>query len=167
MKILILLLLTLPCALQAQIFRCEMKGDTYYSQIPCDDSSEAVVIEDQLMFSEHSDGVVPLPEAPVAAAEPVRTEADNLLEFVATLRKQRSGQLEQLDKDIGQLDAQLKAFGDSPEDTAQREALSERLTDLQNSRDTIAEQYDSMIVEAERRVAALTVTEPSVTGKMK
>ncbi len=166
MKRLMLLLLLLPCAVQAQIFRCEAKGDTYYSQIPCADSSEAVVIDDRRMFSEDAGVTAKPPEQPAAAPEPARTPADNLQEFVSTLRKQRSEQLEQFDRDIGHIEKQLQAIAGTPEEAQQKEALGKQLTELQTSRSSVVEQYESMITEAERRMAALMAGESPSEYKM-
>ena len=161
MKILIplLSLLLLPSALQAQIYRCAAKGDTYFSQIPCADNSETVVIEDRMMFSAPAEGAVAPSEELVTSAEAARTPADNMQEFISTLRKQRTEQLEKLDLDIGKLEAQLNAIGDTPSDTAQREAIGEQMTGLQVSRSSIVKEYESMIVEAERRLTALSAVE--------
>ena len=160
MKIFILLLLLLPVTLQAQIYRCASKGATFYSQIPCTDNAQVVVIEDHPMFSDSASGVKSKPEQESAPAKPERTQADNMQEFISTLRRQRIDQLQQLDGDIAKLRAKLNAAGDSPEEPAQQAALSKQIKDLQASRSSITEQYDSMLAEAERRVAALAAKRP-------
>lgn len=145
-------LLLSPFTVNAEIYRCESKGDTYFSQIPCNDSAEEVVIEDRHMFSNMT---VPA-EAPVAAQAQVRSSADNLKEFVETLHRQRNEEMAAVDRDISVVEAKLSASEGRPADDPERQALNEQLTALNSSRVSISDQYDSMITEAESRVAALS-----------
>lgn len=156
MKTLVLLALMLPGLVQAQIFRCETKGESYFSQIPCADNSEAVVIEDRLMFSDGAPETTAAAKEPEVQPEPVKSQAENMQDFVSTLYRQRTEQLQGIDKDIGVLADQLDSIGDDPSDSEQREALNQQLASLRESRSSIVEQYQSMIAEAERRVAALS-----------
>jgi len=156
MKILILLFVILPGISQAQIFRCQEKGEAYFSQIPCTAGSEPLVIEDQPLLSENAPETGAKSQEPPAAVERVKTQADNMREFVSTLRRQRTEQLQQIDREISAAAAQLDAAGDTPSDSEQRALLAEKLAELQTSRAAIADQYDSMISEAERRVAVLS-----------
>lgn len=156
MKTIVLLVLILPGIAQAQIFRCETKGETYFSQIPCADNSEAVVIEDRLMFSDGAPETKATEKEPEAQAEPAKSQAENMQDFVSTLYRQRTEQLQGIDKDIGVLGDRLASIGDDPSDGGEREAISQQLASLRESRGSIVEQYESMIAEAERRVAALS-----------
>lgn len=142
-----------PLGVNAEIYRCESKGDTYFSQIPCDDSAEEVVIEDRQMFSNMT---VPADPAPAAGQAQVRTTADNLKEFVETLHRQRNEEMAALDLDITSVEAQLAAAEGRPADDPERQALDEKLATLNASRISIADQYESMITEAERRVAEMS-----------
>jgi len=159
MKILVLLLL-LPVTLQAQIYRCASEGATYYSQIPCANDAQEVVIDDHPMFSESAPDSKAKPEEQPAAERRARSQADSMKEFIATLRRQRAEQLQQLDSDIAKLEAKLSAGGDPAADPAQQMASSQQLKNLLSSRSSIVEQYDSMLAEAERRVAALSTESP-------
>jgi len=151
-----LLFLFLPGLTQAQIFRCQEKGETWFSQIPCTDGSEAVVVEDQPLFSEAINESVLQPRTPLETGNPARTQAENLQEFVSTLHRQRIEQLQQIDEEISALAARLDDTGDAPEDGEQRKLLAAQLAEMQTSRSSIEEQYDSLITEAERRVVALS-----------
>jgi len=142
-----------PFTAIADIYRCESKGDTYFSQIPCNDSAEEVVIEDRHMFSSMT---VPAEAVPAAGQAQVRSSADNLKEFVETLHRQRNQEMAAVDRDITTIKAQLAASEGRPADDPERLALSEKLASLNSSRVSIADQYDSMITEAESRVAALS-----------
>lgn len=146
-------LLLWPFTVNADIYRCESKGDTYFSQIPCNDTAEEVVIEDRQMFSAMT---VPAEPAPIAGQAQVRTTADNLREFVETLHRQRSEQMAAVDRDIDAVEAQLAATEGRPADDPERQALNEKLTALNASRVSITDQYESMIAEAERRVAEMS-----------
>ena len=159
MKIFVLLLL-LPVTLQAQIYRCASQGATYYSQIPCANDAQEVVIDDHPMFSESAPDLKAEPGEQPAPAQRVRSQADSMKEFISTLRRQRTEQLQQLDSDIARLEAKLSASGDSPVDTSQQMASSQQLKNLLSSRSSIVEQYDSMLAEAERRVATLSAKSP-------
>ena len=152
-----LCLLMVPCAFGGEIYRCESKGETYFSQIPCNDQAEAVVIEDHPMFSDaaatNAEGAS---EQATARSAPVRTPADNLREFVETLNRQRNDETAQVNQDISEVEAQLAAAEGDPADDPERVALGERLAELHASRESIAGRYDSMIAEAERRVVDMT-----------
>ena len=156
MKHLAGLLLLLPCTVNAEIYRCESKGDTYFSQIPCNDQAEAVVIEDTHLFKAQM--IPPDPEAGegVPRKAQVRTPADNLREFVETLQRQRNEQMAQVDGDISSVEQQLAATEGAPADDPERLALAEKLAELNSSRASISSQYESMIAEAERRVAEMS-----------
>jgi len=159
MRGLITLLVILPGLVHAQIFRCESRGDTYYSQIPCADSSELVIIEDRPMFSESPPTAEAIPQIPPPSTAPERTPAQRLREFISTLRNQRSEQVGQIDHDIAELESRLKAEDESPSDTGQREAISGQLKELRASHSAIVAQYESLIAEAERQVSELMANE--------
>lgn len=152
MKFLAGVLLLLPFTVNAEIYRCESKGDSYFSQIPCNDNAEEVVIEDRHMFSDSTLPAGAVPEAGQPGRARVRTTADNLREFVETLHRQRSEQMATVDRDISAVEAQLAAAEGLPADDPKRMALDEKLAALNSSRVSIADQYESMITEAERRV---------------
>lgn len=151
-------LLLAPCAASAEIYRCESKGESYFSQIPCNDEAEAVVIEDRPMFSTPA-AIDTLPpsarEAAAAQPVPARTPADNLKEFVETLNRQRSEEIAQVDGKITETKAQLAVMAGRPADDPEQAALNEQLTELQASREAVSRQYDAMILEAERRVTEM------------
>jgi len=155
MKKFLLLLIMLPGLVQAQIFRCESKGETYFSQIPCADDSEAVVVDDRLMFSDGAPPAKPAESEAEAPPAPVKTQAENMQEFVLPLQRQRTEQLQQIDQDISALQAQLDALDKDKPDNPERQRLAQQLTEMQTARGSIVEQYQTMILEAERRVAAL------------
>ena len=162
---LLLPLLLAPCTASAEIYRCESKGETYFSQIPCNDEAEAVVIEDRQMFSTPA-AINTLPPSAREAAQPssvpARTPADNLKEFVETLNRQRSEEIARVDGDISSVRAQLAEAEGRPADDPEQVALDERLAELQASRESILRQYDSMIMEAERRVTEMSASSRAV-----
>jgi len=165
MKMLTLLLVVLPGVAQAQIFRCEAEGESYFSQIPCAENSQAVVIEDRLMFSEASPAAEKQNEEPEPPVERVKTQAENMQDFVSTLYRQRTEQLQEIDKNIADLESQLNKLGDVPPDDPQRQGLTSQLIENKSSRESIVDQYQSMISEAERRVAALSGKERTARGQ--
>jgi len=166
MKKFILLVMMLPGLVQAQVFRCESRGETYFSQIPCADDSEAVLIEDRMMFSEAAPQTKPAEKEPEAPVAPVKTQAQNMQEFVLTLQRQRTEQLQQIDRDIGALESKLNALGDDKENSPERQRLAQQLTEMQSARGSIVEQYQTMILEAERRVVALSSESGEKDGKV-
>jgi len=161
---LVLPLLLAPCTASAEIYRCESKGETYFSQIPCNDEAQAVVIEDRQMFSTPA-AIDTLPPSAREAAQPsvpARTPADNLKEFVETLNRQRNDEIAKVDSDISGVRKQLAEAEGRPADDPEQIALDEQLSELQASRESISRQYDSMIMEAERRVTEMSASSRAV-----
>ena len=152
-----------PSVNAADIYRCEAKGETYFSQIPCNDQAQAVVIEDRQMFSTPAN-VSTLPPSARVTQEPAatRTPADNLKEFVETLNRQRSEELAKADRQITDLEAQLANAEGQPANDPELVAVGEQLAEARTARDSISGQYDSMIIEAERRLAEMVTSNKAV-----
>ena len=150
-----ILLLLLPLSLAADVFRCQSKGDTYYSQIPCKPDSEVVELEEHSLLTDSGQGSV---DSAAQTQQQVqvtteqntrRSPQDGMREFVQTLQRQQSEQLLAVDRQIETLESQIES---SDSDSPERMDLGEQLLVLQESRSTISSQYDSMISETQRRL---------------
>lgn len=147
-KPLLFLFIFLPLSLQAQVYHCDGPGGPVYSQIPCAENAEVVVIYDPAAKSadasepdsNQDEEIVPVVEPP--------TPMEN---FVATLHKQHQQQLAEMDENIANLKKSLKAKGEQALDDTDRQLAGAKLATLESERSAVDEQYASLISEAERR----------------
>lgn len=151
MKTVFFLFLFFPLALQAQIYHCGDPDGPVYSQIPCEENAEQIAILDSPMVIDDGD---------IGAAEPRQesdtveeTPADRLNAFIATLVKQREAHLEQLDRNIVIIRQQMASDSFTNNDEATQEEFRKSLFDMEFERDSILDQYEALIDEAENRAA--------------
>lgn len=133
------------------VYRCGPKGSQWYSQIPCTENSEQLVIKEQHKLSDTGAGQEAGSgnDADPAAAD----AAGNAQSFIAQLEKQRTAQLAELDRNIAELQKQAEeaaANGDSDEASSKVTVL---LANLQATRDSVVSEYDAMISAAQQRIA--------------
>jgi hypothetical protein len=151
--LMILTVLVMPDFLAADpaIYRCGEAGSQTWSQIPCEEDSEALVVEDHLMFTEpqalqeDAGGVV---GTTVTQQKGEMTQAKRMEAFIAQLETQRRQQLAEIDHSSAELESQMAASEDESVVAAAESALAE----LQSARREVVEQYDAMITEASSRV---------------
>ncbi len=146
-----------PVCADATVYRCGPEGSQRYSQIPCSDDSEQMVIKDQHKLIE------PGGSPPESAGADGRTQPDanaaeeaapasNAEAFIQQLEKQRSEQLAEIDRDIAKLqDRGSSATGEEMSE-AKADETSELLAGLQNTRESIVAEYDAMIQAARQRI---------------
>jgi len=151
-KPLLFLFIFLPLSLQAQVYRCDGPAGPVYAQIPCAENAEVVVIYDPAAKS--ADASEPDSKQD-EVIEPVVEPPTPMENVVATLHKQRQQQLAEIDENIAQLKESLKALGEQALEEPDRQAAAVKLAALEADRDSIDEQYASLIGEAERRAASV------------
>ncbi len=136
-------------AVASEIYRCGPVGSQRYSQIPCEENSEKLVVEDHPMFNDPTSG-----DADVQAdkGNVSNESARKAQAFINQLEKQRSEQLAEIDKNIQALQS-----AETPQDSEGEHALSEEkksttLAGLQTARSSIVSEYDAMIDAAMQRI---------------
>lgn len=144
-----------PAAADATVYRCGPPGSQWYSQIPCAEDSEAVVIKDQHLLDDS--GNAPAAAKPTDANETGEDSApdttSNAEAFITQLEKQRSEQLAVIDRDIARLQNQDTEPVEGEENTAEEAENAALLAGLQNTRESIVSEYDAMIQAAQQRLA--------------
>jgi hypothetical protein len=152
-KTLLFLLIFAPLSLQAEVYRCDGADGLVYSQIPCDENAEIVVIYDPVAKAE-DDGSEP--DSGQGEAEEIVEKPPTPMEnFIATLNGQRQQQIGEIDATIAHLKGLLNAEGEQALEEEDRKAVESQLATLQSDRNSIAEQYASMISEAEQRTGSV------------
>lgn len=133
----------------ATVYRCGPAGSQWYSQIPCSENAEPMLIRDQHKLSEPE-----TPEAesasansnPAQAAESAQetAPASNAEAFIQQLEKQRSEQLAEIDRNIARLENASSSAGEDGTPLADDETAA-LIAGLQNTRESIVSEYDAMI----------------------
>jgi hypothetical protein len=150
-------------AAEPKVYRCGPAGSQWYSQIPCEEDSEEVIVEDHHMFS---DTPASDPQDGSSAADDKDTESDSAEEiaaskaqaFITQLEKQRSEQLAEIDRRIDELESSLAGDGGenglegSSENDAENEQNAKQLSDLKRNRQSIVSEYEAMISAARQRI---------------
>jgi hypothetical protein len=144
-----------PAALAAGpgIFHCGEPGNQSWSQIPCEETSEQVIIEDHVMITglpESGEGSGAEGESQTGANGQAQATS-NVQAFINQLEKQRGEQLAEIDRNIQELErgsgaAGLDAEGEVPVESTQLMAT------LKETRKAIVSEYDAMISAAQQRV---------------
>lgn len=137
------------------IYRCGPADSQWYSQIPCEENSEMVTVEDQFMFSDTATSDAD----PAGSAEPGEGAAGQQADaaskaqaFITQLEKQRSQQLAVIDQNIEELQA-LSGNPDAAEgQSGDGEAAAVLLANLQDARQSIISEYEAMISAARQRI---------------
>ena len=151
-KPLLFLFIFLPLSLQAQVYHCDGPGGPVYSQIPCAENAEVVVIYDPAAKSADASEPDSNQDEEI---EPVVEPPTPMENFVATLHSQHQQQLAEIDKNIAGLKKSLKGEGDQALDEADRQAAIAKVAALESDRISVDEQYASLIGEAERRAGTV------------
>jgi hypothetical protein len=145
-----------PAAADATVYRCGPPGSQWYSQIPCNEDSEAIVIKDQHKLGDSGNSPATSETQDSAnehAADSAADSANNAEAFITRLEKQRSEQLAEIDRNIASLQNQATEPAEGEETTATKEENTALLTSLQNTRESIVAEYDAMILAAQQRIA--------------
>lgn len=143
-------------AAESTIYRCGPANSQWYSQIPCEEDSEQVVVEDHPMFND-SAAATPTPDADqqeTAVANQASDAASKAQAFINQLEKQRSEQLAEIDREIKDLqpgEADQNDQGNEQGDAASADMLATSLASLQSTRQSIVSEYDAMISAARKR----------------
>lgn len=148
-----LLVLAAPfcAAANSAIYRCGPEGSQQFSQIPCEENSVALVMEDHPMFSD-STRAGTADDAGLADAQG-NEDADKAKKaqaFITQLEKQRSEQLAEIDQKIKQL--QSENVTDEENSSTSDEGTAGLLTSLQTTRQSIVSEYNAMIDAARQRI---------------
>jgi hypothetical protein len=152
-KTLLFLLILIPMSVQAQVYRCDGPDGLVYSQVPCDENAEIVVIYDPVSKAEDDDSE---PDSGQEDAEEITEKSPSPMEnFIATLHSQRQQQIGEIDANIADLKRRLNAEGEQALEEADRKAAASQLAALQSDRNSIVEQYASLISEAEQRAGSV------------
>ena len=151
-KAFFILVLFFSCSLNAQVYRCDSPNGPVYSQIPCAENAEIVVIYDPAAKSDDDSGFNSKQDEPVETVEKQPTPMEN---FVVTLHNQRLQQIGEIDDNISHLKELLDAEGEQALEGTDRTAAASKLAALESDRDSIVEQYASLISEAERRASSV------------
>ena len=152
-KSLLFLLIFLPLSLQAQVYRCDGPNGPVYSQIPCDENAEIVVIYDPVSKAEDDDSETGSGQE--EAEEIVEKPPTPMENFIATLHSQRQQQIGEIDANMAHLNGLLNAEGELTLEEEDRKAVESQLAALQSERNSIVEQYASLISEAEQRAGSV------------
>ena len=147
MKAIFFLLLFFPLALQAQVYHCDGPNGPIYSQIPCEEDAEQVLILDSQREADDGD----VGDAEAKAVE--ETPTDRLNTFIASLEKQREAHIDQINHNIETMNQQMASDDFASTDNATKEEFRKSLLGMEMERDSILEQYDALIIEAEKRTA--------------
>jgi len=123
------------------VYRCGPEGSQKYSQIPCSDDAEPMVIKEQHLLGDA--GLLPADRGSDNASAGA---ANNAEAFIEQLEKQRREQLAEIDGTI----ASLKGPDANP---AESEQIAASLAVLQATRNSIVSEYDAMILAAQQRIA--------------
>jgi hypothetical protein len=145
------LLSMISLTLHAQVYRCDGPGGPVYSQMPCSEDAERLPdfepVEDPGAQSGEDKG----PEDGVEAEPEPPSAMEN---FVATLHKQREQQIGELDHRIVRLENQLNREGDDALREDARNSVGAELLALKSERKSVADQYATLIAEAQSRAAS-------------
>lgn len=136
------------------IYRCGPAGSQWYSQIPCEEDSEQVVVEDHQMFKES--GVAGSAANDFSQAEGGSADhadaASKAQAFITQLEKQRNEQLAEIDRNIVDLESRSAKVDEGNEQDTDAKEAANLLASMQNTRESIASEYDAMISAARQRI---------------
>jgi len=138
-------------AAEAQVYRCETAEGTIYSQMPCAENAERLPQYDPV----DDDGGEPATGTEDGEeSEPADNTPSALQNFISTLERQRNDEIGSIDANMKTLRDRLDATGDGAPDERTREMLETELASLASQRDSIANQYTSLIREATNRAGS-------------
>lgn len=129
----------------AQVYRCETAEGLVYSDLPCGETAEEIVLE----------GMEPEPEdggQPPGGDARVPDGVADLHSFLDMLRSQREYQIGEIDKNLAMLRRQAGSMEFLQLDPAAQADITDRIAALESSRESILQEYASLIAEAESRL---------------
>jgi hypothetical protein len=133
------------------IYRCGPAGSQWYSQIPCAEDSEQLVVEDHQMFSDSDTVSNTQADAQESASADDDADAKSKAQaFIVQLEKQRSAQLAEIDQKIEVLQSG-DTTGAGQDDADSSDMAATLLASLQTTRQSIVTEYDAMIDAARQR----------------
>lgn len=143
----------------AQVYRCESSGSVAYSDLPCGDSAQEVVLDvpEPATGREHSQAQFRAAAAARARPDekkaPVISEGErNISQFLNMLHDQRRRQIEEIDQTIASLRVQAESEEFGRYDEARQAKMLVELDRLESSRASILEEYSALIQEAQSRL---------------
>ncbi len=157
------LLVAIICAaasnVSAQVYRCETPNGVVYADYPCGETAEEIVIDVVQPATPVETGVIDdsgglttaMTEEPLADEEATDDEVHTLSDFSKMLVSQREDQIGEIDQKLTDLKARVASDAFKASDATTQARLLLEISDLENSRQSIMAQYDSLIAEAERR----------------
>jgi hypothetical protein len=138
----------------AQVYRCETASGVTYSDMPCGDSSEEIVVQGDVVDMKgvgSGDAMAPEPGAPGQEQDLEMGGAKTLDEFLVMLRQQREEQLSIIDRQLAQLRAQSSSIDFQEMTGDEQDEITRQIASLEANRASIVSGYESLIQEAERR----------------
>lgn len=150
-------LLAVPQSLLAQVYRCETASGVIYSDMPCSESAEEIVVTGDVVDMK---GVgSPTAEEPVegavtsdAGAQPAGEGGQDLNSFLVMLRAQREEQIAQLDDQLNRLRARATGIDFIDMEPSEQDRINQEIAQLESDRASILAEYEALIAEAERRL---------------
>jgi len=142
-------------AAEPMIYRCGPAGSQWFSQIPCEESSEQVIVQDHRMFKETGVSDTAAADSTQAQASPDQQRQDSIGKaqaFIAQLEKQRNDQLAEIDRNIEELRFRSETANESDEAGGEAGEAANLMSDIQITRQSIVSEYDAMISAARQRI---------------
>lgn len=149
-RLILFLIFTFSLSLQAQVYRCDGPNGPVYAQMPCAKNAERLADFDPVVELNQDKELAQEQEE---SAEAILSQPSAMEKFVATLYTQRHQQLGELDRTIAQMETRLDGQGDEELDEESRASIKAELSMLKSERDSVSEQYTSLISEAENRAS--------------
>lgn len=140
--------------LSAQVYRCESASGVTYSDMPCGEGSEAIVVQGDVVDMKgvgSDEGVARDIGAAAQEQDPAMGGAKTLDEFLLMLRQQREEQLSIIDRQLAQLRAQSSSIDFQEMTGDEQDEITRQIASLEANRASIVSGYESLIEEAERR----------------
>lgn len=145
--------------LEAQVYRCEGDSGVVYSDMPCSETAQEIVLDvvqpatdtDQPQFRVATAGAEAAPQA--EQAEPGIDQGEqNISQFLKMLHDQRRQQMGEIDQSIDSLQAQTEGDAFKQLDPERQAEIISELDRLVSSRESILEEYAALIQEAQSRL---------------
>ncbi len=137
-----------PAAADSAIYRCGPAGSQWFSQIPCEENSEKVIVEDPRMFKDTGDSAADTMQSvgvEDSTGEQQADAASRAQAFITQLEKQRNEQLAEIDNNIEELRSRAENPDETEELSGDGEQAAILLAKLQNARRSLMSEYEAMI----------------------
>ncbi|HKJ16144.1 MAG TPA: DUF4124 domain-containing protein [Xanthomonadales bacterium] len=162
-----LLIATIP-DVAAQVYRCETASGVVYADFPCGEAAEEIVVdvvepavqetpevadESSGLAGSVTDDSISTDAAAEGATEvpPPVQEVTTLNEFSKMLVTQRETQISEIDRNLLELRARVNSEEFRTADSTTQARMMLEIRELEASRDSIMEQYATLIAEAQSR----------------